>query len=105
MSHSGQMLQVASPASLHFLGLSPKALGSGLQPFKALTFATETASTIIDQFKAESFPLALRSNNTQKIETASDHGWMDDPFQPLKRMDQMDLKASKISLGAVPVDT
>jgi len=45
---SGQMLQVASPASLHFLGLSPKALGSGLQPFKALTFATETAATIID---------------------------------------------------------
>jgi hypothetical protein len=42
------MLQVASPASLHFLGLSPKALGSGLQPFKALTFATETAATIID---------------------------------------------------------
>ena len=30
-------------ADLHLLGFRPKALGSGLQPFEALTFAQSTA--------------------------------------------------------------
>ena len=34
-----QILWCGALAGLHLLGLGPKALGSGLQPFKALTFA------------------------------------------------------------------
>ena len=38
------------PACLHLLGFGPKALGSGLQPFKALTFAQITLAMRRDSF-------------------------------------------------------